>query len=186
MKNVLSKLAVARLHIKSHPIKKDGTNKFSNYDYFTPELVSKLVNDACKEANIICVFSLDKDEFGYYGSITTTDLETGEELTTIMRTDRPEIKATNVTQQMGGMNTYAKRYALMSLFDIEDNSIDFDSQNNTPPAAPEKPFLNDNSEAFTKAIDALKAGSVTIEKIKNKYRISSQTEAKLIEAVTKK
>lgn len=185
MKNVLKKLAAARLHIKKHPLKKDGTNKFSNYDYFTPELVSKIVNEACNASNIICVFSLNKDEFGYFGSVVTTDLETGEELTTIMRTDRPEIKATNVTQQMGGMNTYAKRYALMSLFDIEDNSIDFDSQNNTPPAAPEKPYLNDNTEAFTKAVAALQAGTVTIDKIKNKYKISSQTEAKLIEAVTK-
>ena len=86
MQNVLSKLAVARLHIKSHPLKKDGRNEYSKYDYFTPELVSKMVNDACIEANIICVFSLKQDNLGYYGEVITTDLESGESITTETRT----------------------------------------------------------------------------------------------------
>lgn len=185
-KNVLSKLAVARLFIKAHPLKKDGRNDFSKYDYFTPEIVSKLVNDACNEANIICVFSLDKDEFGYFGSVTTTDMETGEQLVTIMRTDKPEIKATNVTQQMGGMNTYAKRYALMSLFDIEDNTIDFDSQDNRkkdtpPPQANEKKWLNLGTPEFDGAIKKLKEGTTTMAKIKTAMLVSKIVEEKLIE-----
>lgn len=131
MKAVLSQLALARTKIKASPIKKDAKNEYSNYNYFSPELVSKLVNDACEEANLICIFNLKHDEHGFFGEVILTDLESGESLTTIMRTCRPTIKATNETQQMGGMNTYAKRYALMSLFDIEDNTIDFDAQDNT-------------------------------------------------------
>lgn len=186
-KNVLSKLATARLFIKSHPTKKDGRNTFSNYDYFTPEIVSKLVNEACIEANIICVFSLKQDALGYYGEITTTDLETGEVLVTETRTDRPEIKATNATQQMGGMNTYAKRYSLMSLFDIEDNTIDFDSQDNSKSAAKnssgEKPWLNKGTKEFDGAVTKLKAGTTTIEKIKTVMKISKETEQLLQNAL---
>ena len=187
MINVLSKLATARLFIKSQKLNKDGKNTFSNYDYFTPALVSSLVNKACTEANLICLFSLKKDDHGYYGEVTLTDLETGENLVTIMRTEKPTIKATNETQQMGGMNTYTKRYALMSLFDIEDNSIDFDSQDNTKKPdqkqqkeiAGEKPWLNESDEVFTKAIEKLKAGGTTVEKIAQSYRLSKAVREKL-------
>lgn len=185
MKNVLSKLATARLFIKSHPIKKDGRNEFSKYDYFTPEIVSKLVNDACIEADIICVFSLKQDSLGYFGEITTTDLETGEQLITETRTAKPMITATNETQQMGGMNTYAKRYSLMSLFDIEDNTIDFDAQDNTKTKAEpadDKPWLNEKDAVFNQAIEKLKAGKTTIEKIATVYKISKAVRAKLEEA----
>ena len=186
MQNVLSKLAEARLHIKSHPVKKDGRNEFSKYDYFTPEIVTKLVNDACIESNLICVFNLKHDDHGFYGEVITTDLESGEVLTTHMRTARPEIKATNETQQMGGMNTYAKRYALMSLFDIEDNTIDFDSQDNTPkqkPANADLPWLNEKDAAFAGAVEKMKAGKSSVVALRSYFKISKAIEAKLNEAV---
>lgn len=185
MLKVLSKLALARTKIKSSPIKRDGKNTFSNYDYFTPELVSKLVNDACIEAELICVFNLKQDSLGYYGEVILTDLETGETLTTHMRTDRPEIKATNLTQQMGGMNTYAKRYALMSLFDIEDNTIDFDAQDNVQKQQTEKKWLNKGTKEFDGAVAKLKAGTTTIDKIKSVMKISKETESALLEAAAK-
>jgi ERF superfamily len=190
MKNVLSKLATARLFIKSHPIKKDGRNAFSKYDYFTPEIISKLVNDACIEADIICVFSLKQDALGFYGEVSTTDLETGETLVTEMRTAKPLITATNETQQMGGMNTYTKRYAFMSLFDIEDNAIDFDSQDNTPktksaesfnnaPAENELPWLNENTKEFAGAIEKMRLGKSSIEALRKHFKISKKVEEKL-------
>jgi hypothetical protein len=189
MKNVLSALAGARLFIKSHPTKKDGRNDFSKYDYFTPEIVSKLVNDACIENNLICIFNLRQDQLGFYGEIITTDLESGEQLVTEMRTARPEIKATNETQQMGGMNTYAKRYALMSLFDIEDNTIDFDSQKPAENKSKEsfntsqKVWLNKGTKEFNGAIEKLKAGTTTIEKIKSVMGVSKEVEQLLKDAI---
>lgn len=186
MINVLSKLAQARIFIKSHPVKKDGRNEFSKYDYFTPEIVSKLVNDACIESNIICVFSLRQDSLGFFGEVTVTDLETGEAIVTEMRTAKPQITATNETQQMGGMNTYAKRYALMSLFDIEDNTIDFDSQDNSKTSATAKeelPWLNENTDQFKGAVEKMKAGKSSLPALKKFFRISKKTEDKINELV---
>jgi hypothetical protein len=193
MINILSKLAVARMHVKSHPLKKDGRNEYSNYDYFTPEIVSKIVNDACIEANIICVFSLRQDALSYFGEITVTDLESGESLTTETRTAKPNITATNETQQMGGMNTYCKRYSLMSLFDIEDNTIDPDAQDNRKKGNPapqqkqqkpddNRPWLNEG-DLLDKAIAKLKAGTTTIQKIKDGMKVSKTIEAKLLAAI---
>ncbi len=194
MLKVLSKLALARTYIKSHPIKKDAKNEFSKYDYFSPELVTDLVYKACIEADAICVFNLKQDALSYYGELIFTDLESGESLTTELRTDRPDIKATNITQQFGGMNTYAKRYALMSLFDIEDNSIDFDSQDNTKqekkpaqagtPINGDLPWLNKGSKEYEGAISKLQNGTTTIEKIQKFYKLSKDVKANL-EACTK-
>ena len=195
MKNVLSKLATARLFIKSNPIKKDGRNTFSKYDYFTPEHVSKLVNEACVEANIICCFSLKQDQLGYYGEVTTTDLETGEYIVNEVRTARPNITATNETQQMGGMLTYAKRYTLMSLFDIEDNSMDFDSQDNTKATKVSEsfnigsglvwdntesnndlPWLNEGSKEFLGAIEKIRLGKSSVEALRKYFKISKKVQ----------
>lgn len=192
MKKILEKLALARTHVKAHPIKKDGRNTFSNYDYFTPELVGKMVSDACIETNIICIFNLKKDELGYFGELITTDLESGESLISIMRTEKPVIKATNETQQMGGMNTYTKRYCLMSLFDIEDNNIDFDSdaskktenksESKSDNSGNEKPWLNEKDAAFAGAVEKIKAGKSSIAALRNYFKISKAIEEKLNEA----
>ena len=186
MKNVLSKLATARLWVKSHPIKKDGRNTFSKYDYFTPEHVSKLVNEACIEANIICVFSLKQDSLGYYGEVVTTDLENGESITTEVRTACPNITATNLTQQMGGMLTYCKRYTLMSLFDIEDNSMDFDSHDNTKASAEnDLPWLNEGTKEFAGAIEKMRLGKSSIDALRKHFKISKKIEEKLSIEATK-
>ena len=126
------KLLQARKLIKETSLKKEGSNKFSNYDYFTPSQVSHLVDTVCQELKLLPIFSLKKDEFGLYGSLTLADIDepAGEGITVQMRTEMPSITATNRTQQMGGCETYTKRYMLMSLFDICDNNLDFDSQDN--------------------------------------------------------
>lgn len=125
------KLLQARKLIKETSLKKEGKNQFSNYDYFTPTQVSHLVDTVCQELKLLPVFSLKKDEYGLYGSLALVDVETPEQSRTIqMRTEMPSITATNMTQQMGGCETYTKRYMLMSLFDICDNNLDFDSQDN--------------------------------------------------------
>ncbi len=195
MENVLSKLALARQAIKATKIKKDAKNDFSKYDYFSPELIGKLVSDACIETDSICLFNLKKDELGYFGELIFTDLESKESITTIMRTERPQITATNETQQMGGMQTYTKRYCMMNLFDIEDNTIDFDSQDNTKPAKTytatdkqvkdEKPWLNKTDPQYKSVIKRLQDRTATIPIIEKHFKLSKEMRAAL-EAVTHK
>ena len=84
------------------------------------------------------LFSLKKNEFGYYGIIILRDIENDIQIPFEMSTDIPSIKATNITQQIGGAVTYTERYLLMSIFDIKDNNLDFDSQDNTQKATAKK------------------------------------------------
>ncbi len=191
MENVLSKLALARQAIKATKIKKDAKNDFSKYDYFSPELIGKLVSDACIETDSICLFNLKKDELGYYGELIFTDLESKESITTIMRTERPQITATNETQQMGGMQTYTKRYCMMNLFDIEDNTIDFDSQDNTKTSfkpdkknpEPDKDWLDKKHPAWPAVIKRLQNKTATIKQLYDHYKISKAIKAELEAAI---
>ena len=125
---IYEKLQKAREFIKNSDLKKSGYNDYSKYSYYTPEQVDKLVHEACKDVKLLNLFSLKKNKHGYYGELTLIDLEDEKgEIVFIQSTDIPVIKATNVTQQIGGAVTYTNRYMLMTAFDIVDNNLDFDT-----------------------------------------------------------
>jgi len=126
--NIYEKLQKARLIIKTSDLKKAGHNEYSKYDYYTPEQVAKLVDDACKDVNIMHLFDLKRNEYGIFGILQIINLDDiTEELTFEQSTDIPQITATNIAQQIGGAVTYTKRYMLMTAFDIVDNNLDFDT-----------------------------------------------------------
>ena len=131
MKELLNKLAAAKAEIKATKLKKEGKNTFSNYEYFTPSQIEFLVATACHNNKLLTSFDLIRNELGVYGRLTIYDLESGEKLTTEMASAIPEIKATNIAQQLGGCVTYTERYLKMSLFGITDNQLEFDMTENT-------------------------------------------------------
>ena len=138
MKNLLTKLASAKAEIKATNLKKEGRNTYSGYDYFTPSQVEYLVATACKNNNLLTKFDLIRNELGVYGQLTVYDLESDKKLITEMASAIPEIKATNIAQQLGGCVTYTERYLKMSLFGITDNRLDFDTTENTKKQAEPK------------------------------------------------
>jgi hypothetical protein len=151
--NIYEKLAQARQVIRDTNAKRAGHNDYSKYDYFTPEQVEALVAEACEQTKTICLTSLKQDQFGFYQELRFVDLESKESdvfantnergcLTFELRTEKPTIKATNETQQMGGMDTYSERYIKMKVFQIKDNNLDFDAGDNrkAPPPRSAAPY----------------------------------------------
>lgn len=132
MIKVLKKIDDAIAMIKDSNLEKKGRNTFSGYAYYTPEQVSALAMGACHNVKILPKFDLVRDQFGKeIGKLTIYDLESDESVEYTMASAIPEIKATNVAQQLGGAMTYTKRYMLMNTFDIVDNGLDFDTSENT-------------------------------------------------------
>ena len=125
------KIANAKREIKKTKLKKEGENKFSNYKYFTPSQIELLVQQASFNQRIVTKFDLIRDNLGVYGQLTIFDLDSEENLIFTMATAIPEIKATNIAQQLGGCVTYTERYLKTSAFGITDNNLDFDAQDNT-------------------------------------------------------
>jgi len=138
MKELLNKINKARQSIKSNPLKKAGRNTHSKYDYYTPEQVSKLVNDACVDLQLLNTFELKRTELGLVAQLTVWDLESDLNKTFEIATEIPSITATNIAQQLGGAVTYSERYLLMIIYDIKDNNLDFDTDNKPEKAKSEK------------------------------------------------
>lgn len=130
MKELVKKIAQAKKEIKETKLKKEGKNTYSNYEYFTPSQIEYLVQSVCNSNQLMTKFDLKRNELGVFGVLTIFDLETGESLSFEMATAIPEIKATNIAQQLGGCVTYTERYLKTSAFGITDNNLDFDNQDN--------------------------------------------------------
>jgi hypothetical protein len=125
------KLQLAKKAIKETKLKKAGWNDYSKYHYFTPEQIEQLVYDACEANGLFTKFDLIRNELGVYGVLTVIDVENGNATDYVMATAIPEIKATNIAQQLGGCATYTERYLKQTAFGISENVLDFDAQKQT-------------------------------------------------------
>lgn len=85
----------------------------------------------------------------------------------------------NALQSWGSTRSYLYRYTLEGSFGL---SSDDDDDGKSAEKPKELPLLNPNTEAWSKAVVALK-GSYKIEDIKKKYRISKENEEKLMNDV---
>ena len=126
--NVIIKIDLARKKIKGYNLKKAGWNTHSKYAFYTPEQVNDLVTEACDEQKLFNSYELIRTEYGLEAQLTVIDLENTESSKTYsLATEIPSITATNIAQQLGGAVTYSHRYLLMSIYDIVDNTLDFDT-----------------------------------------------------------
>ncbi|MDX5586528.1 MAG: ERF family protein [Aureibaculum sp.] len=198
MKTVIKSLAAARQIIRETKIVKLGFNSFSKYKYFTPDQIHQLCSDACKEVNILTQFNLKRNDLGVTGELIVIDIESAETMTFEMASAIPEIKATNIAQQLGGAVTYTHRYLLMTAFDITDNSLDFDADKKpekkakanftpTPGVKPKavapvkKILLTPSHKYWNYTVQKLSSCEITIEDVKEKYSIIAPDEEKLME-----
>lgn len=191
MKDLILKLAKAKNKVQSEKLNKNAKNDYSGYKYFSPEYVEVIVQRACKEFGLFTKFDLIRDEFGEVGVLSVYDLESGDSLEWKMATAVPKITATNETQQLGGASTYTERYLKMTAFGIVDNSMDFDTTENTykrNETKKELPWLNifDSGKNYTpqwlNAVEAINNKTVTsISQLRSYYKISKDVEQKINE-----
>lgn len=177
--NVYQRLSLAREKIKNTKLKKAGKNSFSKYEYFTPEQIDALVFDACNSNGLITLFDLSRNEYGLEGVLTVANVENPDDFLEFRQaTDIPAIKATNIAQQMGGMVTYTERYLSMSAFNIKDNSLDFDTTENTKSSGSKpKPKVEKKSlqkEQVESIIEWCKKNGKDLSFIEDNYDMSKE------------
>lgn len=192
MKNIITKLAVAKQQVATEKNAKAGKNSFSNYNYFTPEQVNTIVQKVCDSCWLLTKFDLKRNEYGVFWTLTVYDIESWESLEFESATAIPEIKATNVAQQMWWCMTYTERYLKMTAFWIIDNSLDFDSdeqykarQKTTKKSEPKDENPNWRFLKATKSVNFMKQcmdEDDFIKKIKDKYTVDEMQEHQLREA----
>lgn len=181
----LKKLQEARNTIKSLDAKKLGFNSYSKYDYFTPEQISSMVSKVNNDLKLFHKFDLVRGEYGLMARLEVFDLESDDSVQFQIATEIPEIKATNVAQQLGGCVTYSERYLLQVAYDIKDNNLDFDSKEPKKASNGVLPWLNPLADGkenpkWQSAVKYLYEGG-TIAGIKTKYQLGDANEKNLIE-----
>jgi len=184
--NVYQKIQNCRVAIKASDLQKLGYNSYSEYYYYTPEQVDKLVYEACTNENLFVKFELVRDLNGLFGQLTVYNLDDIKDFAVfVAATEMPTITATNASQQMGGCMTFTERYLKQTTFSIVNNDLDFDAQKPQGKKQAQKkkddnkPWLNEDTPNFNKAKEYISKGG-SIKDIRKKYKVSRKIEEMLL------
>ncbi len=127
-----------------------------------------LLNDL----NLFHKFDLVREQYGLMARLEIFDLDTNESVQFQIATEIPEIKATNVAQQLGGCVTYSERYLLQIAYDIKDNNLDFDTSK--PKVAAKHNLTPSDTDIWNKAVTYLKEPGHTIKDILKRYDMTPE------------
>ena len=118
--SVMKKIQQARIEWLKEPRKKSKYNNFQKYNYFVLKDILPPVNKIFNELKLYSHYNLYKD----HAALVITDIETGDSI----KFKLPVQQIENPTmQQIGSINTYAKRYLYMNALEIEEEEDGIDS-----------------------------------------------------------
>lgn len=146
--NLYAKLNVVRVEL-SKDLEKSGKNNYSKYDYFQLKDFMPRALELCNEQGLFTKFWMDKEKielpskkvtqylngenqgeivteennFQYveYAYVLVVDVESGAEELFKKETREVALQASQPIQNLGGKNTYMKRYMYMDVFEINEN-----------------------------------------------------------------
>ena len=172
--------ALRIFHLKVGKIKKDSNNPFFKSKYASLSNILEEIQIPLEESGLSFVQFPD----GENGLTTLLMHESGEYIQSCY--DMRPVK--DDPQGRGSAITYQRRYALAAILGL---NIDDDDDANTatfgaktPEAVDNKPWLNENTKEFTGAVEKLRAGSTSLDKIRQHFKVSKTIETKLINLST--
>jgi hypothetical protein len=188
MKELNQKLAAVQTRLKT---KKTSFNAFGKYYFRKAEDILEAVKPFLVEQGV--TVRLDEELIAtdpvpiIQSTATISDGENAIHATALVGVDLNQ-KGMQTAQQFGAASSYGKKYALGNLFLIDDTA-DADSTNVHDKSKAvskitqaSKPLIP--KKAFETALDMVKSGSVTLDKIKAKYKLDPEEEKMLKTLVT--
>ena len=166
------------LQLELGGISKDAKNPFFKSKYFDINSLIQQLQPYLEKHRLLLLQPIEEDSV--YTKIICLD-GTGAVYSSI------KLAMLNDPQKMGSQITYYRRYTLGSLLALQavDDDANLASGNgltqkpNHPLKSKLKPILKPDSEAFKKAKEYVSTGG-SVENIKSKYTIESQTEKQLL------
>lgn len=179
--NLYAKLNVVRVEL-SKSLEKSGKNNYSKYDYFQLKDFMPQALALCNEQGLFTKFWIDKEKielpskkvtqylngenqgeivteennFQYveYAYVLVVDVESGAEELFKKETREVTLQASQPIQNLGGKNTYMKRYMYMDVFEINENDsveeetgapVQVETKVETKPKSRKKPAVQEVS-----------------------------------------
>jgi hypothetical protein len=172
--NVQEKLATIQTKFKS---KKSRYNSFGKYNFRSAEDILEAIKPYLLELGVTVTVNEELIGTEPYPIIKSTavliDWKTREteQATAIVGVDETQ-KGMAMPQRFGSCSSYGKKYSLGNLFLIDDTA-DSDATNDHKGGKVEKKKPELKGEAAKKAAAAIKAGTFTLQQVKEKYEVSA-------------
>ena len=177
IKNIAKALQL--FNMKVDVIKKDATNPFFKSSYASLPHILDAINIPLIESNL-AITMFPTGEHGLYCILLHT--ESGEYFASeyIMKPTK------DTPHEKGSCLSYQRRYCISSILNLQIDDIlkDDDGNKASQPATDQskdndKKWLNENTDAFKKAKLMIAEGKMTIDKLREHYKISKQIESLL-------
>jgi hypothetical protein len=163
-------------HVKCEGIKKDAKNPFFKSTYASlPKIIEAITEPLAESGLALTMFPIDEN------SLYCLLMHTSGQWIEATYTMKP-VKDT--PQDKGSCITYARRYCISSILNLQIDDIMSDDDGNKASGKVEvkapvkddgKAWLNKSMPEYQQAINYLKGGGL-IAKIKDKYRLNKETE----------
>lgn len=174
--NLLQKLQKCRVELQNKNLKKSGENKFAGFKYYELSDFLPTVNELFDKYKLFSQFTLDNntatleifdtektyksDEFEFYDSVAFT-----------IPSEKVEIKGSNAIQNLGGSNTYLRRYLYLNALEIVENDV-YDA---TSGKTTNKTTTKKNMPNKDKLMAFCKKNQINLNDIANQYHLTSKS-----------
>lgn len=116
--NIYEKLQSMRVELQKKKIQKSGRNKFAGYDYFELSDILPHINQL-QEKHKTCSFITFDREIAKLTILNSEKVDEKIEFTIPMAT--LSLKGANEVQNLGGCQTYSRRYLYLNAFEIVEH-----------------------------------------------------------------
>lgn len=168
---VHKKLMQARIKLQNTSLKKSGHNKFAGYSYFELGDFLPTINNIFNDLGLCGVISFDIDK----ATLTITDTDDGTQVQITSPMAEANLKGCHPIQNLGAVETYTRRYLWVTALEI----VEHDALDSSAPV--DKPLIS--NARFSKAVDAIKAGKYTTDKLRSDFALTEEQENVLMEAL---
>lgn len=117
--NIYGKIQKVIVGLQKVKIKKSGKNNFAKFEYFELSDFLPPLNELLDQYGLYCHFNFFEQE----ARLTVWDSETSENADFISPVAPVELKGCHPVQNLGGMQTYLRRYLLINAFAISENEM---------------------------------------------------------------
>lgn len=176
-KSVIKKLMEIQQELK---VPKSQRNTFGNYNFRNCEDIMEVSKPICKKYNcvLICSDELIQINERYYVKATATlyDVETGESISATSEAREEETKkGMDSSQITGASSSYARKYALNGLLQLDDNK-DADTNEYTKMTKTETKATKGTTKPAKKNEEPSKPKTITDAQLKLINTLLSKTE----------
>lgn len=116
---VFEKLNEARLRFQNAGVKKSGHNKFAGYTYYELADILPFINQIANELKFCCVVNFTPE----LATLDFCDLEGDGRIQFTSPMAEAQLKGCQPVQNLGGAETYLKRYLYQNCFEIVEADI---------------------------------------------------------------